>query len=288
VDSKISRRLYFGHAKVIIFGEEFVKNREKFMEVIDYLGRDPNINWAIRGMVADGEASKTAEMNPKDEKLLFRYLRGILDNEVTSGRILDVRFNDFLSMMMENGVGMLPRVHTASDEAKISGLSLFKDYKYVGYLSEYDTLYFNTLNGTRNGGRVYINHDGLKASFTTSNTTRKVKLENSDVNTLEIGIHVHVEGNLSNIELKGNKELDAEALAALEQELKKTDEESCGFVIKKLQGEFKADALGMGEYIRKYHPSIWDQVKDKWDKVYPAVKITPVVDYRIRRIGLTK
>lgn len=288
VDSRISRRMFFGHTQVIVLGEKFMKNPEKMKQVLDYFDRSPRFNRTARVLIAEGEeASKLAEVNPKGEALMSRYLREIMQNEVTNGRIVEINFNQFISMMRKDGSGILPRAIIEKEEVKISGLGLIKDFKLVGYLSEYDSLFYNTMIGKRRGGREYINLGDITATFVTSNTSRRMQLLNKDVNNLEVGIHVNIEGSIADNGYFGDI-FDAKMIRRLESEYNKMIEDSSKFVVKKLQKEFNVDALNIGEYLQKYHPGVWDKVDDKWDEIYPTVKITPIMDHRIRRIGETK
>lgn len=287
VDSRISRRLFFGFTQVFIFSEEFLKNSNAVKNVLDAILRDPEYNKSARVLVSDGEAAKIGELKPKGEKFVFRYLRGILENEASNGRIMQVDFNQFLSTGYKIGTGVLPKVVIKDNEAKISGLGLIKDYKLIGFLPEYDTMFFNLLNGTRKGGTESIRIGNLQVDFAMRNMKRNIELISVDINKLEIGINVEIEGTIL-----GGKEdeplFDSATIDMVEKELNSMEEESCRFVINKLQKEFNIDALDIGCYLKKYHPDIWDKVKDKWDEIYPNIKITPNIENRVRRIGTIK
>lgn len=288
VDSRVSRRLYFGHTQIAVFGEKLFENPEKIKEVIDHFRRDPQFSRTIKVLITPGEASKISEIKPKVEKLLFRYIRGILDNEATNGSIIDINLSEFLTMLNRpEKTSILPNITAEGDELKISGAAVIKDLKVVGHITEYDTLYFNTLRGVREGGREIVNVGDLSVEFATTNTTRKLELINDDPDNLEIKIGVRIEGTLVGGEF--DKELfDSDTISKIEEQLNKMSEESCSFVLKKLQKDFKADALLMSDYLEKFHPSVWEKVKDKWSEIYPEIKIVPEIDNKVRRIGTVK
>jgi Ger(x)C family germination protein len=241
----------------------------------------------MRVLVTDSEASKIGEIQPKNEKLVFRYIRGILENESSNGRITDITFNEFVSSIGGFGNGLLPKISIKSDEAKIAGTGLVKDFKLIGYLSEADSYYFNSMMGKRKAGSTTVNIEDLTIDYVIRDSSRSIKLINDDPNNLDVSINLKTEGVVQSAE--ANEEIfNDELIKKAEQELNKLDEESCKSVIQKLQKEYKLDALSIGEYIRKFHPSVWDNVKDKWEEIYPNIKITPIVDNKIRRIGTVK
>ena len=58
--------------------------------------------------------------------------------------------------------------------------------------------------------------------------------------------------------------------------------------LSKLQREFRVDALGLGDWVWKQRPKIWEQVKDDWDDVhFPRAEFQVQSQVRIRRIGVT-
>lgn len=287
VDSRISRRLFFGFTQAIIFGEEFLKNPDKVKEVLDYFRRNPEFGRYMRVLVAEGEASKVAEIKPKGEILLSRYLRGVLNNEASSGRIFDMGFNEFIVMLSQHKCAVLPKLKVGDDELKIAGLGLIKDYSLVGYLPEYDSLYFNALNGKRKSGSVSLNVNGIDTNYVIRNTSRKIELINGDPGDLKIGINIITEGDL----ISGEADIqlfDSEMINRIEEDFNKSDVENYNYVIKKLQKDFNMDALGISDYLRKYHPDVWENIEDKWESIYPDIKIIPFADNKIRRIGTVK
>ncbi|MDI6617319.1 MAG: Ger(x)C family spore germination protein [Clostridiales bacterium] len=287
IDSRLSRRLFFGFTQTIIFGEELLKNPDKFEEVLDYFRRAPEFGRSMRVLAAEGEACKVAEIKPKNEKLLFRYIRGILENESSNGRISDITFNEFITMLSANGDSVMPKVTVKGDELKIAGDAIIKDYKLQGFLPEYDSFYFNALSGKRKAGSESINTNGLTVNYLIRNTGRSIKLINDDPENIEVGINIETEGVISSASA-GMEIYDDNFIKKVERDLNDVDEESCSFVIKKLQKDYKNDALLIGEYLRKHNPSLWNKVKDKWNEVYPTIKIIPTVDNKIRRIGTVK
>jgi LysM repeat protein len=145
-----------------------------------------------------------------------------------------------------------------------------------------DRLINNVINNLKSK-----NYYGLDIDFAIRNMSRKLRLMNEDPSNLEIGIDVRIEGAI--LAGEADKELyDSELLRRIEKELGSMMEERCRLVIKKLQKEYNVDALLINDYLKKFHPSAWDSVKDKWDDVYPGIKITPVNQVRVRRIGTVK
>lgn len=287
VDSIISRRLFFGFNQVVIFGEDFMKNTEKVKEALDYFRRSPEFSRSMRVLLAQGEASSIGETKPKGERLMSKYIRSILDNEVSNGRITDLTFNEFIVNAEGTGSSIIPLISIGKDNVIIAGMGIMKNYQIVGYLSEDEALYFNTMSGRRSGGSETVTAGNMTIDFTIRRMDREILLLNSDINNLSVGIHINVEGAVTTGE--ADREIfDSGIIKNIETELDKKDTERCAGVIKKLQKDYNADALKIGDYLKKFHPSIWEKIKDKWDEIYQSVKIIPTVNTKIRRVGTVK
>ena len=284
----MSRRLYFGQTQIAIFGEKLFDDPDTVKRVIDHFRRDPELSRTIKVLTAEGEASKVAEVKPKTEKLLFRYIRGIMDNERTNGRVMDVNLNEFvIALSKAENATMIPKVLVEGDELSISGLAFMKDYRIAGYLSEYDALYYNTLRGKRQGGRESVDVDGMSVEYVSNNTKSSIRLLNDNPEHIEVGINVDVEGTVIGGEY-GTDIFNDETIKRIEEALDKVANQSCSSVIRKLQRDLNVDALMIGDYLKKFHPSLWDKVRDRWDEVYPDITVTPAISNKVRRIGEVK
>ena len=55
-----------------------------------------------------------------------------------------------------------------------------------------------------------------------------------------------------------------------------------------LQKEYKADAIGVGEYISKFHPKVWKEVSEDWDEIFSQMDIEVALTVDVRRRGLVQ
>jgi len=73
----------------------------------------------------------------------------------------------------------------------------------------------------------------------------------------------------------------------LQEEASRMLEHQIISLYKKIQKEFGADLLQVGEYLRKHEPDLWEKVKGNWDEVYRTTKVEADVDFKIMRLGIT-
>ena len=110
-----------------------------------------------------------------------------------------------------------------------------------------------------------------------------------DEKNLKLKIDIEAEGSLQEYIIKDKQEADEEEeLKNMEKAIKKVMERDIDHTLEVLQKQHKADAIGIGEYISKFHPKVWKEVSKDWDEIFSEMEIEVNVTSRVRRRGLIK
>lgn len=102
---------------------------------------------------------------------------------------------------------------------------------------------------------------------------------------MSITIELYAKGVLVDNESNYGDRQEKEILninEAVHQKLKEDIEEGVHLVQKK----FKADILGMGRSIHQRRPKEWKKIKDRWDVLYPDVKVNVEPHVIIENVGV--
>jgi spore germination protein len=142
------------------------------------------------------------------------------------------------------------------------------------------------MRGKIRGGKRVIYMDGHPIDINIEDISRNLKI-GGDKNKLQFNINCKVEGQLREF-YKGKEVLSKTELNSIENNFSESISKECGIIAKTMQKEFEVDALGLREFVEKYKPSIWNEIKNNWDDAYKNADININVDVKIRRIGITK
>lgn len=285
--SKSSRVIGFSHIRLLVLSSELLYHPDTFKEVVDYLQRQPALDREMMVAISKGKAEDYIKYKPKMEKNIENYITGLMDN-TTRNTVLPVSLNDFLTSLNENNNAILPCIDMDKDkkELKISGVGLIKDYRLKGYLEPIETANLEMLRGKASGVKRVIYMDGHPIDASVDSVGKKIRMKNVD-DKLVFDIDVDLEG-----EVKGDymeKTLySKDVINSIEQNFDKSIEEECEQVVKITQNEFELDPIGINEYVKKYHPKIWEQKKNNWPETYKNSVINVNVHTKIRRIGVVK
>lgn len=79
----------------------------------------------------------------------------------------------------------------------------------------------------------------------------------------------------------------SEIMEDMEKAVNEYIESEISGTLDRLQKDYNADAIGILEYLYKFHPKIYNEVEEDWDSIFPTIDIDVEVDVKIRRRGLT-
>lgn len=285
---KSSRDISFSHIKLLVLSKDLTTYPEILKEIVDYLQREPSLNRNMYVVISDGKAEEYIKHKPTMEKNIENYISGLIETATRSTSILPVTLNEFLVLLSENGNAMLPRMTIEKDknELGISGVSIIKDYKYKGDLSAIETANLEMLRGKLKGGRKTIYKNGHPIDIIIDTAGRKISMDNQQ-GKLTFNISLDIEGELKDYYV-GGEVFSRDMLQSVQQNLNNSVKQECAQVIQITQREFGVDPIGIREYVEKYHPSLWKQIKNNWSEVYSSATINVIVNSNIRRIGVVK
>ncbi|MBW4828392.1 MAG: Ger(x)C family spore germination protein [Clostridiaceae bacterium] len=286
--TRLDKPLFFRHMKVIVIGEELLKEPDKIKEFFDGLGRDPRINRKVEIVVAQGKAKDVLSTKTEQELVVGGYLNSMLRNKKVASRFTAQTFSDIMKDLQVSNVSMAPRTVPKKDEFKLSGAAIIKDYKLIGWLGEYENSLVALAKGNLTSDIIDTYYKDTVVSYVISNGMCKkdVYLDNENIN---VDINIFTEGYLQEYKYEGDTNaFNQEFLKTVEKRVKNKIEKDLEKIIGELQNKYNADILCIGEHISKFEPDLWKKVEGDWDEIFPTLNINVHADVKIRRTGLTK
>ncbi|WP_025025510.1 Ger(x)C family spore germination protein [Caldalkalibacillus mannanilyticus] len=304
INKGYTRRTLLSHMRLVVISEEF--GREGMLEFLDFMERNREIRNDFNIVLAEGSpASEVLKITYHLQKVstlkLFRQLQ-TMDEEW--GGIPDVRLKDMIRALTSPGrepvmttvriKGSPEKGNDAQNIRKVDpdaivvldGISIFKEFNYLGGLS---------LNDARN--YMWLNNQLDK-------TTLTIPCENEKITTIRIvdtrtKVEAKYKEGIPHFVVKVENKAQMQAYQckedytkpeiynkyniafsrAIEKELKKT--------IQTVQEKYKVDIFGFGEHMERQDYQNFKKVKDQWNEEFAKAEVEVQVMTRIRRSGLT-
>ncbi len=286
--TRTSRMPYLEHMEMIVLSES-LSREGRFGHVLDYYLRENETRRSTRIFVAD-DARKILEAHPGTEMLTALHIEAIARNVRKSGTILpEARIGDVHERLLKNESFAIPRLRTEGKEIKDDGAAVFhgKTNEMVGYLDEVETEALNYVRGKIKGDVIEIKYNEDRIVFETFQEKRKIKVQAKDPERLEFTILLRLEGNIGESLADVNFQ-DPAVISEIREKAAEEIRKRCEKMIAKVQGQYKTDVLGLGEYMRQMHPGVWKQLGPDWEygrNYFSKCVIRVETEVKIREVG---
>lgn len=279
----------YEHTKVLIFGEELLEDDVLLKSILDAFSRGHQFNSSMYVFMAHGKAADIFKIKPKMQSLLAYYITGITDNEKYAARVGKITLLDFTKQLIDNeGDGVIPSLDPHEDGLTSSYVGVIKDYRHIAHLNGDETKAWKWLNGKAKGGVIEIEEGNISVPLNYSTFNRKINLDKVEKGKIYLTYSLNTEGSTEEYIL-GDDLLDENKIKSIEVKLEQLIENNCNKFIKKMQEEYKVDILGVREYLSKFHPVIYENIKNDFDQYFQSnIIINVKADVSVRRTGRVK
>ncbi len=283
------RKLYWGHAKVIIISKEVAE--EGILPILDFLARDTEVRNKVWLMISM-EENASVLLKGKDEvhDAIGFHIDEVLKNQKDIGMFYAVDLLAFLRDLSTEGIE--PTIATSKlipsgdgSVPRVEGMAIFECDKMIGWLDGIDVKSFLVIIDEFQGGEfATLEIEGLRVTLEIQKIKTKVKpiLENEKI-TMDISITM----DAGIVEINGEEDyMSEDKVEQMRKTMEGNIEKDIKKLIKKVQEEYKVDIFGFGNAIYRYEPKVWKEIRDEWHEEFPKVEVQINVDITIKGTGL--
>lgn len=280
--SKTGKKVFWSHAKVFILSEDIIKEKEKFLSIIDFIKRDSETRDDIMLLVSREEtAKKIFETNAKVQEINSFHLEDMLQNQKSISKYRAVPLWKFVDELSTEGISpTLPTVNIAEFNKKkigqIFGTAVFKGLEKIGWLNGSETKSFLFVIDELKGGtlvteKTEITKEPIRITFEIFNNKTKVKPIYRDG---KLTMKVDIKTMVNIIEIDGTLDfMDEKNLGMIQKNGEDTIEKMVQDVIKKVQEEYKSDIFGFGAIVSREMPELWTVLKTDWENTFSKLDV---------------
>ncbi|MDF2717223.1 MAG: hypothetical protein K0R28_4148 [Paenibacillus sp.] len=290
LQTKLPRTIFWGHCKIYIFGES--KAKHGIAEEMDFLLRHRQPRERAYMYVSSGKAADTLELYPPLERYSGEVIRELSD--LHSAMIMTMK--DLNGMLRGiGGAAAIPLIDVLPPKKGqeklqaipyITGTAVFKKDKMVGTISDKITRGVMWLRNEVDESIITVKAENEKEFVSVSPVSTRVMLTPSiDDGVWSMLVNVKSEGEM----IQNGTKLDPmnpKLLTIMQEGLKEDIRKRIETTIHHVQKELKADIFGFAEEYHRKYPKQWEQAQDRWDEIFPQVKVRTVIEAYIRRPGL--
>ncbi|WP_054027881.1 Ger(x)C family spore germination protein [Bacillus sp. FJAT-28004] len=297
------RRIHLGHLRILAIGEKTA--REGLNEIIDFFRRNRYSRADFDIVIAKGSAAENilTVMSPIDNVPAAKVYQSIEASEDYLSSAGGVKLDALITTLSSTGksavlpglkvTGNLKKGNSAdnlktiepSSDIELLGLSVFKDDKLIGWLSQQESLGFNyiTDNVTHSGLVTDCPSGKQKISYEVMRSKTKVKGKIQQ-GVPRVELFVRTEMNIDEIACHMDLANPA-TIVALQEDASKYLEQFLTNTIKTVRTKYKTDIFGFGEVLHRADPRAWRALNGNWDKQFADLQVAVKAEVKIRNMG---
>ena len=271
MSNSMSKRMFFGQNKIIMFGKEVCE--KDFKDKVDYFLRSNDARADVAVCMIDGEASKVLESSENDAHVPVENIVSLIYTGEKMGKSIHLITEDLLNAYGDRTTdACLPvlKVDEKSENAKLSGVAIFSDDKLVKVLDEEETLGFMLITGRIENCLIEFENEKfgkIGVEVTNEYCNKYVKIVDENVKfCVEIKGKLLINEMEKGITNKINKQDMDQIASQAEQEVIRLCTNA--FSVCQQNG---SDSLRVGEYLAKASPKSYELLADEWDSYFKNV-----------------
>ena len=283
---RMDKKLSFQHTRILIFGEDVLKDEGLFKKALDAVGRSHEFHRNMYVFAVPGRADEVFKIKPKYTSILTMYIAGIAENNLYQSSIYKMpAYEMYDNLINFDGDTVIPSLRASMEEAKVSGAGIIKDYKLVGYLDDKDSETLNWLNNSANGGLIEGKYNGILIPYKYNDFNTNLVLDKVEGDKIYLTYNMVAEGSAEEY-IWGEKLMEQKLLDTIEKNIEKNIEDRSESVINKFQKKFKVDLVGVRSYLRGHQPQIYKSVEKNYENFFADnIIINIKAKVSIRRVG---
>lgn len=290
VQAKLPRKIFWGHCKVFLFGEAAA--REGMGEHIDFLIRHPGPRNRAYLYVSKGQAKESLAIKSVLERSSGEALREFASMHIGMAvTLVDYRNmlkseSEAIAVPMVEAGGKLQSTVDIQTRPILVGTAVFKKDKMIGHVSPKVTRGIMWLRNEVTQAAITIKPPHVKGIVSVipshSRTTLVPSIKNGKwmiIAKIDSEGDVVENGTLLNL-------MNPDYITIVQKAVRDDIQARIKYSLQIVQKEIKVDVANFaGAFHRKY-PKEWEQVKNRWDEIFPTIEVKTQINVKIRRPGL--
>lgn len=280
------KKLYGSHMNILII-DESVAN-QNLPDILDFFARDPEVRNEFYVLIGKSNdiLSVTTPLENISSKNILDSLKANNDylgytNLVTFHDLTHTYLNPYQELAIstvesvgneEKGENIKNLQDTERHAASIiTGISIFKDNKLVGYLQEEDALSYNLVTGNAHNFLIHTNYD--KDNYVICEVFREKTDIKADSKNKKITITISGSSSLVEETVPYDLE-DVKAIKRIQKDLNQKIEDMVSTSVLQTISKYHTDVYGFHNAFYLKNPSFAKKFKQSWnDEVLPLINI---------------
>ncbi|WP_245815525.1 Ger(x)C family spore germination protein [Seinonella peptonophila] len=283
LQEQVNRRLFLGHLRVVIFGEDVAK--DGVYRFLDLLMRTPDVSRKVKMVTTSGKAKDILNHPIEMDKINSTFIDSMIQTGITFKSMTSTILADLVSdIENKKRQPILNELVMNKKGYRWVGISLFKKDRKIGRLNTIEATPLLQIREQKFGDPIKINcSTGAGEKGTIEFRPIDIEKDISVIKNRMVRIAIEIEGEI--VEKTCNLNLSKrQTIPRIEQKIRSKYHELARRVINRAQRQYQTDIFNLGAHVYAFHPGFYRQ--HNWSHNFANIPIQLVYKIHIRRFGL--
>jgi spore germination protein KC len=290
---KLSRQLHYGHAVVLLVGEELATT-QGIKKLFDGIERDSEFRPSATMVIARGTTGEEIikQRTSLDNSPAIKIKKMVAETEKAFGENIDEKIYQVIQAIVSSGkeptiTGIQLDSTNREDKIMANGIATFKDGKLMRWLDGNESRGFLWVLGRVNSTLLTMDWKGQPHTIGIENIRTKSSFHSSFDKSGKpiIEVKIGADANIGEVDVPIDVTNPKLFLQIERLYMQAVHDEAVATI--KLMQQQKSDIFGFGEVVHRDHPKQWRTLKRDWNDVtFPTIEVKVKVEAYLRNTGL--
>lgn len=290
---KLSRQLHYGHAVVLLVGEELATT-QGIKKLFDGIERDSEFRPSATMVIARGTTGEEIikQRTSLDNSPAIKIKKMVAETEKAFGENIDEKIYQVIQAIVSSSkeptiTGIQLDYTNKEDKIMANGIATFKDGKLMRWLDGDESRGFLWVLGRVNSTLLTMDWNGQPHTIGIENIRTKSSFHSSFDKSGKpiIEVKIGADANIGEVDVPIDVTNPKLFLQIERLYMQAVHDEAVATI--KLMQQQKSDIFGFGEVVHRDHPKQWRTLKRDWNDVtFPTIEVKVKVEAYLRNTGL--
>lgn len=309
LETKTRNTISFSHVKGLLLGENLLKDKKLFKQMIDSISRDMVIARNVPLLAVKGEAAVVSEIENEQQPVIGLYIMNYFNNkERPKSYFKQQLLGNFIRDIQDTGIATIPIFHIpeqktekealttgevdqgkdkkVNNQIEISGGAVIKDYELIDYITKEEVRGQLIVQGEIKNSPVTVMYQQSPITYSIKEAQSKLKFEKTPEGPV-CYVQVKAKGNVAEYSAEAEETIfNPETMKEIQKTIEDEIVRQAQLAIDKSK-ELNTDFLEIGLAMYRKHPKWWEEYKPLWGEgVYEKLPIIVEVNAAVENTGI--
>lgn len=313
LETKTRNTISFSHVKGILIGENLLRDKALFKQIIDSISRDMVIARNVPLLAVKGEAAITAEIENEQQPVIGLYIMNYFNNKERPRSYFKPQLlGNFVRDIQETGIATIPIFHIpeqndqtgglvgeidqeaggvgatnrTNNEIDISGGAVIKDYELVDYITKEEVRGQLLVQGEVRNAPITVMYQDSPITYSIKEEKSKLKFDKTPDGPI-CYVQIEAKGDIAEYSSETEESIfNTSKIKEIQKVLEDELVRQAHLAIDRSK-ELNTDFLQVGLEMYRKHPKWWKEYGPIWeDGVYEKMPIIVDVNVAIENTGI--